>query len=94
MRVKKMEKNKEEKFTFTHIEGNNPDVENTYIVDTRRNHKMINERYTLSCKFLDFAEYRLLKEYWKIVKDPDEPEEIKQLCLIHIDNIKRVMGLY
>ena len=83
-----------ERITFVHIEGNQEDVETEILVDRRRLHHMVNERLMLSSKFLDFAEYRFLKEFWKIIKDPEEPEEIKQLCFIHIDNIKRVMGLY
>ena len=60
-----------EEITFTHIEGNNPDVTNVIKVDRRRLHKMVNERLILSSKFLDFAEYRFLKEFWKIIKDDD-----------------------
>ena len=85
-----------EEITFVHIEGfSNKLLEEpkSYQVDRRRLHTMVNEKYSLQCKFNDFAEFRLLKLYWANIRETED-EDFKQILFSKIDEIKAIMGLY
>ena len=82
-----------EEITFVHIEGNRPDEESTILVDKRRLHTMINEKYHFQSKMNDFAEFRMLKMLWANVRETDD-EDLKAILFDKIDDCKRVMGLY
>ena len=84
-----------EEITFVHIEGytnKSLEVPKEYVVDRRRLHDMVNEKYQLQCKFNDFAEYRLLKLLWANVRETED-EDFKQILFAKIDEIKAQMGL-